>query len=515
MSTTWHARTPWIVCVLALSLAAERGGAQPAKTPQPRNGMVCLLINKNSGRCLSVKDNSDKPGARIVQGPMPEEAGASERWMLLGADKTFRLRNETSKFVLEIGSANKAPGVQAIQWHDQVKAKQQHWTFEALEDEYVLHTGHSSMVLCVQEGALTAGANVIQWNKLEDVPDQLWELRPFEKTYAQEFRHPLKGDVRNNAPFEPFGSDTDQSVLSEADGLRIKLPPGRAEHAGLKLPIVVKGDFEITLNFDLLKEPEQADTGKVGSRFSLGIFLATPKSCVATINRSMSAKQGPVFVSWWSLWREEEIEPPSNGAATSTKAKQGRLRLVRTGAELAYYAAESPNSDFNLLKLNSKFGNDDLRQINFSGSTGGERAELDVRAADLRVRAEAITLRGHNNLVVNTKKQDQAANPANPVATAEASNQAHLDWLGLILILGVLMMLACAGTLGTFLYLRRRKPSAPAAEEQNGEALETAAAPVAFVCNACGKKLKAKAAHAGKRIKCPQCAATVAVPATM
>src|SRR3989442_60060 len=106
-----------VVFAVLLTLGAGGGAAQPvkdAKPLEPTNGLTCLLVNKNSGRCLSVADGSANPGARIVQGPMPDQAGASERWTLIGADKTFRLRNGRSRLVLEIGSANRDPGVQAI-----------------------------------------------------------------------------------------------------------------------------------------------------------------------------------------------------------------------------------------------------------------------------------------------------------------------------------------------------------------------------------------------------------------
>ena len=142
----------------------------------PQHGMVCLLVNKNSGRCLSI-GKSLGPGSRVVQGPMPEQAGTGEQWTLLSADKAFRLLNVQSKLVLEIGSANPDPGVQAIQWHDQKVLKNQHWTFEPLEDGYLLRAGHSDLVLGIGQSSPDEGGKAIQWNFVQDCADQLWELR--------------------------------------------------------------------------------------------------------------------------------------------------------------------------------------------------------------------------------------------------------------------------------------------------------------------------------------------------
>jgi hypothetical protein len=150
--------------------------ANDPKPAVPENGMVCLLINKNSGRCLSIGSSTGK-GSRIVQGSPPERAGPGEQWMLLSADKAFRLLNLKSHFVLEIGSANPDHGVQAIQWDDQVNLKNQHWTFEPVEDAYLLRVGHCDLVLCIGQSSLDEGAPAVQWEYVPNVEDQLWELR--------------------------------------------------------------------------------------------------------------------------------------------------------------------------------------------------------------------------------------------------------------------------------------------------------------------------------------------------
>ena len=49
---------------------------QPIPTLEPTQAQAFLLVNYNSGRCLSVKNGSTKPGRRIVQGPTPDKAGA-------------------------------------------------------------------------------------------------------------------------------------------------------------------------------------------------------------------------------------------------------------------------------------------------------------------------------------------------------------------------------------------------------------------------------------------------------
>jgi hypothetical protein len=151
--------------------------SQEVRSLEPRDGLVCLLVNRNSGRCLSVAGQSVEANAKIVQGPTPNQAGASEHWSLLSAGQTFRLRNARSGLVLQIWSTNRQKGVQAVQAADQVSQQHQHWTFEPHAGAFLLRAGHSQLVLGVAAGALENGARVIQWNQVPGVQDQLWLLR--------------------------------------------------------------------------------------------------------------------------------------------------------------------------------------------------------------------------------------------------------------------------------------------------------------------------------------------------
>jgi hypothetical protein len=139
---------------------------------------VVLLVNQNSGRCLSVQDESTSPGAQLVQGPTPDRAGAAERWVLLEvSDGVFRLRNENSGLVAEIPDADKVKGVKAGQGKESPTQPNQHWAFEPVGDSYILRARHSELVLGIGRGATDEGAPAIQWKYVAGVADQLWKVR--------------------------------------------------------------------------------------------------------------------------------------------------------------------------------------------------------------------------------------------------------------------------------------------------------------------------------------------------
>lgn len=171
----------WLLGAATLAWGALGCGSLFAQEPrsfEPKDGLVCLLVNRNSGRCLSVALGSAEPGARIVQGPTPDKAGPTEHWTLIGVHRAFRLRNEHSGLVLQVWSSNLQPGVQPVQSKDEIDKAHQHWTFEPIDGAYLVRAGHSLLVLGVANSARDEGARVIQWKHVPDVQDQLWVLRP-------------------------------------------------------------------------------------------------------------------------------------------------------------------------------------------------------------------------------------------------------------------------------------------------------------------------------------------------
>jgi WD40 repeat protein len=214
---------------------------------------------------------------------------------------------------------------------------------------------------------------------------KLWGMKPFQESYQS-----LQG-AEKGASVELVGKDAAQVVKFEPAGLRLTLSPGKAAtNAGIGVIAAraMKGDFEITVSFELLQEPEAEDAG-TQTRFSLAVNLNKPNTGdMATFSRRMTAK-GPHFFTWTSLRDKETGKDKYMGREFPTKAKAGRLRLVRTGSLLSYYTAEGSNSEFTFLQQ-YPFGAEDLKDVRLMVAPGGPKAALDVRVTDLRIRAEAL-----------------------------------------------------------------------------------------------------------------------------
>jgi len=102
------------------------------------------------------------------------------------------------------------------------------------------------------------------------------------------------------------------------------------------LGLAVQGDFEITVTFEVVQEPALGVTQQ--ARFTLN---AIPEG--EGDNRHAVAPDryqgGRRFFAWMRRQDEKNGEQPHT-KELRTPARNGRLRVVRTGPDLAYYAAE-------------------------------------------------------------------------------------------------------------------------------------------------------------------------------
>lgn len=256
-------------------------------------------------------------------------------------------------------------------------------------------------------------------------------------TYSQ----PFHGKPEDMQRYVFRGQVAADYVTFEADGLRIKLPAGYPEQRpslGLALVSTVQGNFEITARFDLLKEPAPEDAGSYATRFSLGVMLDTPERNEVSVSRRRIARGITQFFTFWLMERGAtgKVQPIMH--TVPTRAKTGRLRLVRTGSTLSCFASEGDKDDYLFLK-EYPFSSLDVKQVFLHASTGGPRAELDVRLSDLNIVADSLP--------------DLAVSAAPPAGSKR--------WLAAALLLNLLLLLAA---FVGWLVLRRRQSARTKAE---------------------------------------------------
>jgi hypothetical protein len=318
----------------------------------------------------------------------------------------------------------------------------------------------------------------IPWWLAAGTPDPATE-------YPQQYDHRFQGPPDKSAGLELFGPNAEDYVRFEPEDALIAVSgfhPGEQTGTGLKTTFGVKGDFEITVGFEILREPEPAVAGKRQTRFTLSILLDREGFNEAALSRRVQSEWGTQFITSVSLWDGAAGKDRKKGNGFATKAKAGRLRLVRRGSVLAYYAAEGSGGDFTRL-TEYPFGPEDLKDVRVVGCTGNAESFLDVRVTDLRIRAASLPPSGDGG-----RPPREVEDKGRPVVVA---------LLGLALTLSVI-------ALGAWFVVRRSRHTAGAPAQ--------AAALASFACPGCGKNLKARAELAGKKVRCPRCGAAVLYP---
>lgn len=206
-----------------------------------------------------------------------------------------------------------------------------------------------------------------------------------DKKYGQElyfdFRgQPLPGELTL------VGNDAGQLVRSEPEGLRITSPAG-----GLRGPVGVgtrfriQGDFEVTATVEILR----ADIPKQGFGVGATLYLqrVDPPTEGTNIGRLMRPKGDKIM--WDRRYDPPGEKPKFAGNSQPCSDKLVRLRLQRSGGQLAYlWAVGATGGDFSTLHQ-SEFGTDEVQQVMLRARTEGPY-QIDIRLIDLRVRSGSV-----------------------------------------------------------------------------------------------------------------------------
>jgi hypothetical protein len=316
---------------------------------------------------------------------------------------------------------------------------------------------------------------------------------------AVEFRHDFRGSKFNAQMLRYEGPTPLKFITPQPDGLRWRFSPGSAptKPVGIHWRSPVRGNFSTTADFEILHvdKPEKGH----GAGAELYLMLDNTERDAIAFARLVRPEDGPVAL-FLHLSNDEagqrrtktgKIVPmPSAGG-------RGRLRLVREDADLVALIAQGDGQEYTELHR-TKIGAMNVRMLRFAGTSGGDAGvRLDMRLFEFDLR------RLEGGLA-------SALAPV-PPQDGDASSDSSA-WI----LLGSGAVLVVAGL--AFLFVVWRRGSAPAHDGQAAAkkastcAQSTGHDAIVFACSSCGRKLKAKAELAGKKVKCAVCAKLVAVP---
>jgi hypothetical protein len=209
----------------------------------------------------------------------------------------------------------------------------------------------------------------------------------------QEFHRSFKSLTTIPDDFDFFGPDAEQCVHFEPEGLRIKTSPDFPnDHSstGVVYKTLVKGDFEITTDFEILREPQPSEMESDHTRFTLDVVRDNSDELVALSRRVAKWWQGGTQFGAYTRAKDQRTNRPKERFETFlTKAKTGRLRIVRKGSVVSFEAAEGSSNEFKRLEQ-VPFDSGDVGEVRLVEGGGGPHGWLDVRVTELTIRADAL-----------------------------------------------------------------------------------------------------------------------------
>lgn len=209
------------------------------------------------------------------------------------------------------------------------------------------------------------------------------------KAAAAEFQQNFAGGPPYEKSFRQTGPDASRAIKAEPPGLRISLGAdhGKKPAVGLVARFGVRGDFEITLAYELLRV--EKPTGGNGAGVSVWITMVSPTKEAATIARVTRPGGEQVFISHRASTPVGGPREHHGGKPLPTDSLSGKLRLVRKGPTLIYFVASGDSRTFQEL-YQFELGTADLDTVRFAADNGGSPTTVDVRLKSATIVADGL-----------------------------------------------------------------------------------------------------------------------------
>jgi serine protease Do len=175
-------------------------------------------------------------------------------------------------------------------------------------------------------------------------------------------------------------------MTRDGRGLQITYAPakGLRQATGLYTMFALRGDFEVTVSFEILK----ADRPQTGEGVDPILYASKQRGGGAvSLGRLLLPDGKTVFMSDHLLSVQGQWTHQRKSIATTATA--GKLRLERQGTKIRFRANEAGQSEF-VTVAEVEFGRADLYFVQLGGSLDGSEGGLDMRLLDFSVRAESL-----------------------------------------------------------------------------------------------------------------------------
>jgi Protein of unknown function (DUF1583) C domain len=270
-----------------------------------------------------------------------------------------------------------------------------------------------------------------------------------------------------------MGPSAEQVVKFEPEGVRITLPPDfpKAAPTGLATGLTIKGDFEITVGFEILKDELPGDPSAKATRLTVMAGWEMAGHNCFKITRSLGPRGNAQFVAHLHYADKGKHDTQMVNAGF----KSGKLRVIRHQGAVSFYVSDG--GEFVLIH-EKDFVPGDLDNVRVVAILNDDKASLDVRITEFTIKADGIVKgpTAPESRIALWKDDGRALrlpvepgqkvvfNDAGirvPAVVAQQTNPSH-GWLAAGLIIGVFVLLALVISLAVLIvvYLRSTRDQA-------------------------------------------------------
>jgi Protein of unknown function (DUF1583) C domain len=164
---------------------------------------------------------------------------------------------------------------------------------------------------------------------------------------------------------------------------RLVVPPGPDMRplVGLSSRFGLEGDFDVSVDYAIRSLPKPAKEW-----VNLSIFIQGPDG-MAAMTRTNNSNSGHGYSTWFQPPAGSKAQVQAGGGPTEDR--NGRLRLVRVGKELRYYACARGQSFRQIAAY--EFGDRPIETLAFQVLAPALKAPVDVEYDNISVKADRFT----------------------------------------------------------------------------------------------------------------------------
>jgi hypothetical protein len=213
----------------------------------------------------------------------------------------------------------------------------------------------------------------------------IWLLRPAS---GSEISQDFRGRPYDPALFRLTGPGASSVIQPDRRGLRITLPPehGMKPAVGIVLSTGLQGDFEITMEYEILQVEKPAGGNGAGG-VSLYITMVSYTKDAATLWRVIDKNGSPAFTSHRATTPIGGKREHHGGERFPAPSSTGKLRLVRSDSTLTYLVADGASDDFQEI-FETELGVDDIDMVRFAADNGGSPTLVDVAIRSISIKSD-------------------------------------------------------------------------------------------------------------------------------